>query len=239
MAKKTQSYVNNVYLGPAAGQLDHPPVRVLFQPHLDEMTKIGDQSEPKFELQIGFPPEHPGYAHLKDATREAAFDKWGDDFDLGAAIGSGDFDVKFVDGDEEYENLKNPKKAGKESKDYPQLKGLVIMKLRSKKPIAVFDIRRRKPDGSLELLTDKAEIRSTVYGGCYIALKLTFATYDAIGKDGNPGVTAYPEELVFIADGERLGGGVNDGAGFAQVQGAETDENPETGEESQAKKTAW
>lgn len=233
MASK-QAYVNDVFLG------NTHPVRVLFKPKLDKPESIDGRGDPKYEVQVGFEPDHPDYEAMKEATRQAAAEKWGDDFDIGDALASGAFDVKFVDGDEEYERILNHKDPNKR-KDYPHLKGLVIMKLRSKQPISVFDTRRRLPNGNPELITDAAQIVQTIYGGCYVALKLTFATYDAVGKDGNPGVTAYPEQVCFVADGERLGSGdKTDGGGFASVQGAVLPTDPEGGEEDQpAKKKGW
>lgn len=227
MAK--QEYVNDVYLG------NSTPVRVLFPPKLDKPESIDGRGDAKYEIQIGFGPDHPDYDDLRAATATAAANKWGPDFDIGEAIAKGDFDVKFCDGDAEYDRYMNHKDPNKR-KSYDQYKGLVIMKLRSKNPIAVFDTRRRNDSGTPIQVTDADEIRSTVYGGCYVALKLTFATYDAVGKDGNPGVTAYPEQVCFVSDGERIGGAnKGDGSGFASVQGTTLSEDVEGGNN----KAAW
>lgn len=232
MASK-QAYENNVFLG------NTHPVRVLFRPKLDKPEKIDGRGDAKYEIQVGFEPDHPDYEALREATRKVAAEKWGDDFDIGEAIGKGEFEVKFVDGDEEYERIANHKDE-KKRKEFPHLKGLVILKLRSKQPISVFDTRRRLPNGTPELITDPAQIVQTIYGGCYVALKLTFATYDKVGRDGKAGVTIYPEQVCFVADGERLGGGdKSDGSGFASVQGAVLPDNPEEGDDQPTAKKGW
>lgn len=222
MAEKSkQVYKNDVFIG-----RDHAPVRVLFPPKLDEPTKVGGRGDPKFEITVGFPEDHPDYLTLYQACQEIATEKFGDiDID-------GDFELKFKSGDEEYEYYANHKDE-KKRREYPQLKGMILLKLRSKNEISVFDVRRRNENGDPIKITDKQEIRDTIYGGCYVSMNLTLATYDAIPAqkrgepDGDPGVTMYPEQVCFVCDGDRLGGVSKDsGSGFSKVQGAITDEDP-------------
>ena len=221
MAKK-QIYRNDVKLGHVQ------PVRVLFSPALDEPTQVDGRGDPKYAVTIGFPEDHPDYAELYTLCSEMAEEKWpGIDTDSG-------LDLKFKSGDEEYEYYANKRDEDKR-REYPALKGLVMMKLRSKNPISVFDVRRRDEKGVPVKIADKEEIRNTIYAGCYVALDLTFATYDAIesrdNPDAKPGVTAYPEKICFVNDGERLSaGGKDSGSSFASVQGAITDEDPTGGE---------
>lgn len=217
--KNKQEYVNDVYLGLVE------PVRVAFTPALAEARKVGGRGDPKFEVQVIFPPDHPDYLPMKKATADIARKKFGANVNI-----RDDLRLKFVNGDEEYEiNANNPDAA--KAKEYPQLQGQIVLKLRSKNPITVFDTRVRDARGIPVEITDKEAIRSTIYAGCYVSMKLTFATYDAPDRTSKPGVTIYPEQICFVKDGERLSsGGKSDGGGFAAVQGAVSDEDP-TGSE--------
>lgn len=217
--KPKQEYENDVYIGMTQ------PVRVLFPPKLAEAVKVGGKGDPKFEITIGFEPDHPDYARMYDICAALAAKKFGADTDI-----SENFDLKFKSGDDEYAYYANHKVTEKQ-REYPQLQGMIIMKLRSTQDIGVFDTRRRDGEGTPIKITDKDEIKSTVYGGAWVALRLTFATYDAIvtrdNPDANPGVTAFPEQVIFVSDGDRLGGGKSDtGQGFAAVQGAVSAEDP-------------
>lgn len=222
MAKK-QVYKNGVFIGLTQ------PVRVIFPPKLAEPAKVADRGDPKYELTIAFPEDHPDYLEMYQACAEVAMEKFGDDVDIDS-----DIELKFKDGNEEYEYYAN-KKNEEDRRDYPFLKDMIIMKLRSKNPIMVFDTRRRDDRGVPVAIRDKDEIKDTIYSGCYVSLQLTFATYDAIpdrnNPDAKPGVTAYPEQVCFVNDGERLGGGGKEsGQGFAAVQGAVSAEDPTGGE---------
>lgn len=215
MAEKAkQVYVNDIYFG------TERPVRLLFPPALAEPRAAG-KGEPKYEVQIGFEKDHPELLALKKHIASAAREKWGADVDIRNGL-----NLKFVDGDEEYAYYE------KKGKDYSQVKGLTIMKLRSAQPIACFDARQKNAKGLPLEVNDARSMKSLFYPGAWVALKLTAATYDAIitreNPNAKPGVTFYPEELCFVADGERIGGGpaARTGAGFATIQGEITDTNP-------------
>jgi len=226
MAKK-QAYANDVFIGLTQ------PVRVLFPPKLAEPVRVDGRGDPKFELTIGFPEDHPDYLELYQISEKLASEKqedWGlEDVELGENV-----DVKFKSGDDEYNyyaNHSNPEKR----REYTFLKGMILMKLRSKNEIGVFDTRRRDDRGIPIKITDKEEIKSTIYAGCNVSVNLTFATYDAIttrdNPNANPGITAYPEQICFVSDGDRLGrSGSEGGQGFAQVQGSISEEDPTGGE---------
>ena len=218
MANK-QVYANDIYIGKTK------PVRVLFTPKLAEAAKIDGKGDPKFEVQIGFDKDHPDVLPMKKEMARIAKEKWGSDVDLKS------LQLKFLDGDREYELSANHPIADKR-REYPHLKGLTIMKLRSKNPITVFDVRQRNDKGVPVEISDSETIRKIVYAGAYVSMKLTFATYDGIvdrdpTKSRPPGITVYPEQICFVADGERLAAGSkSDGSGFAAVQGQVSDENP-------------
>ena len=227
MSRKKQAYANDVYIGLTQS------VRVMFKPSLHEMTKAGDRGKERYEITIGFPEDHPDYAEMYAITERLAAEKqedWGiDEISLGDNVA-----MKFVSGDEEYDYYAN-KVAPEKRKEYPALKGMILMKLRSTQDVFVFDARRRDEKGNPIKITDKEEIVRLIYAGCFVSLRLTFATYDGVNDRNNPrppGVTAYPEQVCFVTDGERLGrGGDDSGQGFASVQGAVTDDDPTGGEE--------
>lgn len=197
------------------------PVRVLFPPSLLTPRQVNNTGDAKYEIQIGFPKDHPDYKLMKDESVRIAREKWGPDVDLKK------LDFKFKSGDAEYEAALNPTDPAKKPREYSHLQNLIVMKLRSaKKPIAVRDARKRDAQNRPLLITDESEIISTIYPGCFVAVKMVFATYNAVNR-GNAGVTAYPEEVCFVRDGERLAFGNDDqGEAFAAVQGVITDENP-------------
>lgn len=228
MAKTKNVYANDVYIGKKV------PVRVLFTPALTEARKIGGRGDAKFEVQIGMPKDHPDYAALRAAMGRIAKERWNGEKTLD------DLQLKFSDGDAEYEAALNHPEEDKR-RDYPWLKGMQIMKLRSKNPITVFDVRRRDGRGVPIALTDKDEIDGLIYAGANVSMKLTLMTYDEIVDRRNPeksvpaGITAFPEQVLFVSDGERFfAGSKTDGTGFAEVQGAVTDEDPTGGAASDA-----
>lgn len=220
MSKPKAVYSNDFYIGKIK------PVRVLFNPALAEARKIGGKGDAKFEVQIGLEADHPDLLPLKKEMARIARERWGQDTDLKK------LQLKFVNGDDEYDYCANKMEPADKRKEYPQLKGLQIMKLRSKNPISVFDVRQRNEKGVPVEITDAETIRRVIYAGSYVSMKLTLATYDEISdRDPNkarpPGVTVYPEQICFVADGERLtSGGNSDGSGFAAVQGAVSAEDP-------------
>lgn len=217
-------YVNDIRIGLIK------PVRVLFPPALHEKRAAGDNSEPKYEIQVGLPNGHPDIEVLREIEKNLCKQKGWDHDTL---------ESKLRNGDEEYEAAANHP-VEKRRKEYPHLKGHTILKLRSSKEIAVFDLRRRDDKGRPVVLTDKDEIQKAIYGGCYVALTLTAATYtrtaeETVVEKGKKtkqkaiinGVSFYPEQVCFVADGEKIGGTrKTDGSVFASVQGEYTDENP-------------
>lgn len=220
MAKSKNVYANNQMLGLTK------PVRVLFKPALAEPRKVDSRGDAKYEIQVGFEKDHVDLLPLKKEMARIAKERWGNDVDLKALR------YKFVDGDEEFRIAANHPNAEKR-REYPQLKGKTILKLRSKDPIAVFDVRERNADGFPVQITDPQKIERIIYSGAFVSLKLTFSTYDAIidardpSKSQPPGITIYPEQVCFVADGERFGGvSKSDGSAFSAVQGFVSAENP-------------
>ena len=79
-----QLYHNQALLGFAT------PVRVLFPPTLDTPKKIGNKGDPKYEVQIGFPADHPEFADHWGYVEALAKEKWGDGITI-------DYDPKVSD----------------------------------------------------------------------------------------------------------------------------------------------
>ena len=228
MAKSKQAYENDVYVG------FERPFRVLFPPKLTEPQKVAGKGDPKYEITIGFPDDHPDYAEMYSISQKLAEEK-SEDWGLEVVELDENVDTKFKSGDDEYNYYANHKVEEKR-RDYGQLQGMIVMKLRTTEPMTVFDTRQRDDKGVPVPITDKDEIENLIYAGCNVALRLTFATYDAIvtreNPDAKPGVTAYPEQICFVSDGDRLGRGNKDsGVGFSAVQGAMSGEDPTGGEE--------
>lgn len=218
--KSKNVYANNIMLGLTK------PVRVMFKPALAQPRKVDGRGDPKFEIQLGFAKDHPDILPMKKEMAKMAKERWG------AGVDFSKLRLKFVDGDEEYRIAAAHPNAEKR-REYPQLKGQTILKLRSKDPIAVFDVRERNSDGVPVQITDSQKIERIIYSGAYVSLKLTFSTYDEIvdprdaSKNQPPGITIYPEQICFVADGERFGAATkSDGASFSAVQGFVSAENP-------------
>lgn len=209
-------YRNGVRIGFTA------PVRILFPPSLHEPRAIG-QSDPKFEVQIGMAQDHPEYADLLQIYEEHARVNFPD---LDPFT---DLDPRFLDGNEEYQAAAN--RADK-PKEYPQLVDQIVLKLRNNedKAPALFDVRRKDETGRLVRLTDKEEIRRTFYAGAYVAVIATMAAYTIPANRRQPesnGVSIYPEQICFVADGERFGGvSKDDGSAFDAVEGIASNFDP-------------
>ena len=211
-------YRNQVMLGLTQA------VRVMFTPKLGKPEQIGGKGDAKYEVQVGFDFDHPDFQELVALTKEMINERFGaGEGDLASMDKDAKYEVKFKYGDVEADYAAQ----GEKAKNYDFMRGLCVMKLRSKNPIAVLDARQRDEKGNPIFITDPDDMQRIIYSGCYVALTLTAATYPAAGRDGRPGVTFYPEQICFVADGERLAGGAkNDPSAFAAVQGQITDEDP-------------
>jgi hypothetical protein len=218
---KSESYQNDLRVG----FID--PVTIAFRPHLHKPWAYqGDEDKARYEVQVLIPKGHADVKALKAACLKAAKTEWPD---ASKATLEKRAYAKFVDGDKEHAAIleqsleDNPDKP----KDYEQLKGKVILKLRSQKPIGCFKLN----GGDVDMVQGDEDIQRVFYAGAGVGLVLTGAPTK--GSRSVPAIVSlYPEQICFIKDGERFGGGRDntDGSVFAQVQGQVSDEDP-TGEE--------
>lgn len=102
---------------------------------------------------------------------------------------------------------------------------------RKKEPLqapAVFDIRSpstQLPNGTAE---EMARIDRLVFSGAYVCAQLNFKGTKGNGSNIQDGVTCYLNALIFVKDGERIGG--FDGATvFSGIIGRQSAESPTAG----------
>lgn len=202
------------------------PLRLLFTPDLITPQKFQGRGQPKYSLTVGFAKDHPDYTRLYDICNEMIIEKYDDKYDLDKV------NFKFVDGDEDYEKYANHPDEDKRC-ERPFLKGLILLKLRSKDPIITFDSRQRCEDNKPLVIRGEDEVKAAFYAGAYVALGMTFQTYDPLPEgNGFPGVTMFPNQIVFVRNGERLNrNDPNNSQSFASIQGEVTDIDPTGGEE--------
>lgn len=66
------------------------------------------------------------------------------------------------------------------------------------------------------------EAKALFYDGCIVRAAITPFTYDV---DGNRGVSFFLNSLLFVGDGERIGGQSKAAAGFAEAEGIDMEED--------------
>lgn len=120
-------------------------------------------------------------------------------------------------------------KAKAEKKDRESYRGSLVVSSRSKfQPrLAVFQGGKAPLElGNEQLL---AAHRSKFYAGALVLVQFNFVAYDGVGT-GQPGVTAYLDQVMWVKDGERLGGG-SAAEAFKHYQGSVSPEDPTGGAE--------
>lgn len=172
-----------------------------------------ESGEPKYDATFLIPNDHPELKKLKSECVRIARERFGADVDLKT------LKFPFSNGDEQ------ALKASARDKDHSFCEGMVVLKTSSQYEVPVFDARQKDSSGN-PVLVAKDAIKSTVYGGCFVAAQVKFRTYK-VGSN-QPGVTAYLQKVCFVHDGDRIGGSA-DGSTFAAVQGAVTNEDPTGG----------
>ena len=125
----------------------------------------------------------------------------------------------FTDGAKEAERSKA------KGKDGSIFEGGFIVTSRSKyQPrLSIFQGANKAPQELADATL--AAAKGKFYSGCYVLPQLNFVAYDAVGEGGKPGVTAYLDQVMWVKDGERIGGS-SAAEAFKGYQGSVTDENP-------------
>lgn len=93
-------------------------------------------------------------------------------------------------------SLRLPIRDGAEKPDNPELEGKYFMNVKSKNKPQVVKI----VGGKLEPITDPAEL----FSGCYGKVSIDLYGY---GRTGNNGISAGLNNILFLEEGEPLGGG--------------------------------
>lgn len=75
---------------------------------------------------------------------------------------------------------------------------------------------------------DATEAKQKFYNGCWVVPKVNFVAYT--GDDGKLGITAYLDALLWIKDGERIGGTVDPKEAFKGYVGTVSDIDPTGGD---------
>lgn len=165
--------------------------------------------EPKFSITLMIPPDYSDLPGLKGKIAEAARSKWSTRAlsELKFPLGSGD---------------KAAEKAKARGKNRDFMKGLLVLTARSKYPPTLSVLEGGKII-TLESDALKAKYKSKFYSGCFVAASVNFVPYDA--DDGDDGVTAYIQSLLWVKDGERIGGRDQDEV-FKSYMGTTTAEDP-------------
>lgn len=168
--------------------------------------EVGD---PKFGGTLMMEPDYTGLPGLKAKIAEAARSKWPTRAlsELKFPLSSGD---------------KAAERAKAKGKNRDFMKGLIVLTARSKYPPTLSVLEGGKII-TLESDALKAKYKSKFYSGCFIAASVNFVPYEA--DDGDDGVTAYLQSLLWVKDGERIGGR-DQAEVFKSYMGTTTDEDP-------------
>lgn len=176
------------------------------------------KGEPKYSGTFLFKPDGADLAGLKAKAAAVAKARW-------PGRNLSELKFPFTAGQ------KRADKAKAGGKDGAFFVGHVVLDARSKyqPQLAV-----RNSDGTIRELAGNqiaVEGKAKFYGGCMVAASITFAAYEGQEEDGvgNPdGVNAYLDAVVWLGDGERIGGG-NPVETFRHFAGTVTNENPTAG----------
>lgn len=183
---------------------------------------VVDLEKGKFEAEFVIAKDHPQAKDLKAAAVAAAKERWPE-----KPVSEILFPVK--DGTKEADKrLRKAEKKGKKVDEdkvaYLRDKITVTARTGAKFPPTVTDATK-----GFAPVTD----RRRIFGGCQVLAEILFRTYEQ-EKEVNGeevteyGVTAYLNEVVYVADGPRVGpgGGPSTAEKFKGYAGKVSDENP-------------
>jgi len=186
------------------------------QPFKKNGKEVGD---PKYGVTLMMEPGYAGLAALKAKLTEAAKSKWPtrDMKELKFPLTTGD---------------RAADKAKAKGKDREFMRGHLVLTARSKYPPTLAVLENGKII-TLESDALKAKYKSKFYSGCFVAASVNLVPYvgeeddNGVSKDG---VTAYIQSLLWVKDGERLGGTRDQAEVFKSYMGTTTEENPLAGD---------
>ena len=165
--------------------------------------------ELKYSATLLIPETSPELASLKAAMAEAARSKW-------ATRSLGELKFPLTSG------AKMAEKAAAKGKDGSFFSGNVVLKTSSKFP-PVLSILQNGRIITLDSDALKAQWKSKFYNGCMVAVSVNFVPYD--GQGDADGVTAYIQSVLWVGDGERIGG-KDQAEVFKSYVGSVTNEDP-------------
>lgn len=174
-----------------------------------------DVGDPKFGVTFIMDPSYAGLAALKAKLTEAAKSKWPSRpvSELKFPLTSGD---------------RAADKAKAKDKDREFMRGHLVLTARSKFP-PILSVLENGRIITLDSDALKAKYKSKFYSGCYVAASVNLVPYEGEEKDDGTtadGVTAYLQSLLWVKDGERLGGTRDQTEVFKSYMGTTTSENP-------------
>ena len=169
------------------------PVTGVFLETLFEPKAIGGGDQKKWSGTFLFEPDHPNLDQMKATMVAVAKAKWPsrDLKELHFCIESGD--------------TANAKREAKNKVPYDFFSGKVVLVARKpeKNPPRLGIVE----NGQVRELSGdaRAAVKSKFYNGCKVFLQIGFSTYPGVGANPD-GVNAYLNQVLWVADGERLGG---------------------------------
>lgn len=188
------------------------PVRAFFLTVFEPKPFMKDgksKGEPKFSVRLGIPNESSEVEAMKAKMAEAARAKW-----PSRPLAELKFPITFGE--------KAAEKSAAKKKDGKFYLGNVVLTARSKYP-PVLSVLEGGKIVTLDSDGLKAKYKNKFYNGCYVAASVNFVAYE--GEMGADGVTAYIQSVLWVKDGERIGGR-DQAEVFKSYMGTTTDEDP-------------
>ena len=105
------------------------------------------------------------------------------------------------------------------------MKGKVVIACRSKYEPRLAYIERGKII-DLETDTQKVANKTKFYPGVEVLAQINLLPYEAVGKDGKPGVTVYLNMVLSTCKGSRISGGQTASEAFKGYVGSVSAEDP-------------
>jgi len=193
-------------------------------PYLNVITprQFKNKGDPKFDATFIFPKDSPEVPLIRQRMAAAAKAKW-----PSRALTELKFPMEAGEKKIEKAGAKEVDTAAKEgrapkARDLPFFKDHFVLVARSKYPPALSVLENGRII-SLESDLLKAQYKAKFYNGCYVSAEINFVAY--ISDMGADGVTAYLQSILWVRDGERIGGR-DQAEVFKDYAGSVTSEDP-------------